>query len=406
MKTRLVLAAAAATLCFPACAVAASSAGVVLSVDGHRHALQFVSARHVVHAYRFRGRLPGVGVGSRVRIRLSGQRIKRLAMKPGRARTVSFFARVVHVGAHSVVLRLGDRKLMRLAASAVPATSPRYRRLVPGVVVLVTETLGNHRSGAKSINLKPIGSTSGSGTPGAGGSPQQPGGTPQPGSPLQPGALLQASGTVVELDQTGLVLQTSDGSMLRFAVAASMQATLRSTLCDTVTVSYHRFGATYVADDVESDDSLPLGACANVGDGSESGATGQTAIGTVTQLTLTSLTVTTAGGGSASFNATLDLTSGFVLGDQLDITYTQSGAVLVAGDLAYYDQDAIGTVTSIDAGSVTIELSGTTAVQTFTDDPMNATFDGISVGDQIDVTYHLSSGQPAVDSVNDLTNPQ
>jgi hypothetical protein len=270
---------------------------------------------------------------------------------------------------------------LRIPASVMRSASRRRLPLGPGAVVLVTETVGAH--GAHAVSFK-----SARGTPG---------GTSGVGSAT-------ARGTVVEVGPGALAVQTKDGSTMRFTIAGSLLATLQPSICDTVTVNYHQAGASLLADKVQFNTASALAACDNAGNGG-SGGPGQDVVGTVTQMTLTTVTISSSGGGSMTFGAGVELTAGFILGDQVDVTYNPSGGSLLASDINYQSQDAIGTVTAVSTGSVTIVLSDSGQVQTFTDDPTNGTFDGISVGDQIDVTYHLSSGLPSIDSVSDLSTP-
>jgi hypothetical protein len=385
MRRRLALAVVTAALLLPASSLAASSSGVVLSVNGSRHMLQLVDARHVVKAFRFHGHSSGVGFGSRVRIRYLGDRISHLVVRPGVAGVVSFLARVVRTDAHGMLVRLGDRQLMHLPSSAARSASRHHRRIVKGAVVLVTEVVshrpGSHGSGSRKHRpvVSPAGSTSESGTP-------------------------ETMGTVVELDSAGLSLQTDQGATMQFSVAPATLSSLPLSICDTVTVDYHHSGGALAADSVQPNDDSPVGPCASYPDGGSS-SIGQTASGTVSRMTLTTITVTTSTGGSMTFNVVLGLSVGFILGDQVTVTFGSSGGTLVANDVEYQSQDAIGTATHVEAGSITLVLADTGQIVTYTDDPANESFSGISVGDQVDVSYHRSSGKTVVDSVSDLTNP-
>ena len=95
------------------------------------------------------------------------------------------------------------------------------------------------------------------------------------------------------------------------------------------------------------------------------------------------------------------ITDGMIVGDQVDVTYAQQAdCSLLASDVEYNELDALGTVTAVSSGSMTILNQSTDAPETFTADPSEQMFDGEMVGDQVDVTYHLSSGQMVVDAVN------
>src|SRR6516162_11080660 len=90
LMRRLTLATIATLLAVPASALAASTSGTVLSVDGRHHTIEVVDASHVVHDYHYHGRLPRLHAGSR--IRLQGGKVTTLGQG---ARSVSFYARVV-----------------------------------------------------------------------------------------------------------------------------------------------------------------------------------------------------------------------------------------------------------------------------------------------------------------------
>ena len=85
-----------------------------------------------------------------------------------------------------------------------------------------------------------------------------------------------------------------------------------------------------------------------------------------------------------------------------DVSYADNGdGTLDAGDVEYVEQDVSGTVTAVSDGSVTITPDGSDAPETFTADPGQGLFDGVAVGDQVDINYHQSGGQSVVDSVDD-----
>jgi hypothetical protein len=126
------------------------------------------------------------------------------------------------------------------------------------------------------------------------------------------------------------------------------------------------------------------------------------AFGPITKLTLSSVTVNTQNG-PMTFAATIDLTDGYLVGDTVDVTYAQtSTGSLVASDVEPDDYDAVGTVEAVSSGSLTIRTSGGHE-RTFTEDPSWGDFKGISVGDQVDVTYYYSNGHVVIDYVTDLS---
>ncbi|HEY2769829.1 MAG TPA: hypothetical protein VGI87_04645 [Solirubrobacteraceae bacterium] len=128
--------------------------------------------------------------------------------------------------------------------------------------------------------------------------------------------------------------------------------------------------------------------------------------GTITKMTDSSVTITSLADGSTMqfvVNPDDDLTDGYLLGDQVTVTYNklQDGA-LKASDIEYFDQDVVGTVLAVTSGSVTIQVDGTNAVETLIDDPSDDMFDGVNVGDQeVDVTYHVAAAGLIVDGIDD-----
>ena len=129
--------------------------------------------------------------------------------------------------------------------------------------------------------------------------------------------------------------------------------------------------------------------------GSDNGAgNGGDAVGTITQLSTTGLTIN-VGGRTMTFSCDPadDLTDGFAVGDLVDVTYDSSGGSFQASDVEYLEADATGTVTSVDTSSLTLTNSDTGQTQTIVADADEGMFDGVSVGDGVVVTYHQSAGQ-------------
>lgn len=128
------------------------------------------------------------------------------------------------------------------------------------------------------------------------------------------------------------------------------------------------------------------------------------AVGTITQLSTTGLTIN-VGGRTMTFSCDPadDLTDGFATGDLVDVTYDSSGGSLQASDVEYVEADATGTVTAVDTSSLTLTNSDTGQTQTIVADPDEDMFDGVSVGDGVVVTYHQSAGQLIADVVDDET---
>jgi hypothetical protein len=139
--------------------------------------------------------------------------------------------------------------------------------------------------------------------------------------------------------------------------------------------------------------------------GSDNGAgNGGDAVGTITQLSTTGLTIN-VGGRTMTFSCDPadDLTDGFATGDLVDVTYDSSGGALQASDVEYVEAEVTGTVTAVDTSSLTLTNSDTGQTQTIVADPDEDMFDGVSVGDGVVVTYHQSAGQLIADVVDDET---
>ena len=91
---RVTLGIVVALLALPASAMAASGHGVVLSVDSRHKTVEVVDASHVVHAYKFRGRLPRLHLGARISFHRSGTAISGVKAGSTSAGTVAFYGRV------------------------------------------------------------------------------------------------------------------------------------------------------------------------------------------------------------------------------------------------------------------------------------------------------------------------
>jgi hypothetical protein len=137
--------------------------------------------------------------------------------------------------------------------------------------------------------------------------------------------------------------------------------------------------------------------------GGQGSSTDGDAVGTITQVSATGLTIS-AGGQSMTFTAdpTAGLTDGYAVGDVVDVTYATENGSLVAGDVEYVEQDVSGTVTALSAGSITI-AADTGQTQTIVADPAEGMFDGVNVNDGVVITYHQSAGQLIADVVDDGT---
>ena len=328
------------------------------------------------------------------------------AARHHRARTVSFYAQVVHSGPAGLMVRLRTGKQMFFSAHQLahkPAGSlhkrapkshrlTRHSRMVthaaasdatpppvtvnilglqPGVTVLVTETTNPDGSISVTITLPPASVTAAEQT---------------------------ASGVVGDVGNDTFDVQTSDGSDLMLHMAADSLSALNLQSCDEVDVTYHQDSELLIADTVTVTGASSTGDCQPTND----------VVGTITAVSETGLTIH-SDQGSMSF--TVDdpsITDGFLVGDQVDVTYVQNAdGTLDAQDVEYDEQDATGTVTAVSASSMTITDDSTGASDTFVNDPSvgvdlsGSAFDGVQVGDQVDVSYHVSNGAWVADDVSD-----
>jgi preprotein translocase subunit YajC len=138
----------------------------------------------------------------------------------------------------------------------------------------------------------------------------------------------------------------------------------------------------------------------------------QDATGTITAIDASSVTIQTAAGQSMTFQASSDVLDGFEVDDQVDVTYYAEGdGTLVADDIEPADDgsaddgtddlDAIGTVTALDADTITIQVDGA-GPMTFAAD--SDTTDGIEVGDHVDVSYYQDDDGSLVADDVELTD--
>ncbi len=218
---------------------------------------------------------------------------------------------------------------------------------------------------------------------------------PSPGSAVA-GGEQSAGGTVTEVDSDAFVLETGDGSDLRLHMAQDTLANLNLSVCDGAQVTYHQDAGMLIADTVNDTGPSNSGDCTR--DQNE-----QDAVGRITEVTFDSVAIGNAQEALRfSVDPTSGVTDGFELGDLVDVSYVQNAdGSLTAGDVEYIEQDASGAVTAVSDGTVTIVDGDTGQPATFTADPGLGMFDGVAVGDELDITYHQSGGQPVVDAVSD-----
>jgi hypothetical protein len=404
-RLAIMLTSTLAALALPASALAASSSGTVLSVDRSDHVVAVVDSSHVVHAYRYR-RLANVKDGTRIRFKMTGSSIADVTSL-GRAPTVSFYAKVVRSGAHGLVLRLGDGSEVTLGPRRLAHThtsAPRIARppqagrastaaaagvtiniegLQPGETVLVTESTDAQGNPIITIELT---------------------GTPRGGTVSEQ----QLSGAVTDLEDDTFQVTTADGSVLNLHMAQDTLANLNLSYCDQVTVSYHEDGGIFIADSVRDSGPSTSAGCAGDSSSGEGQGDGQDATGAITSVSGGSVTID-QGGGQGTLTFTVDdpaLTDGFAVGDVVDVTYAQlSDGSLDASDVEYVENDATGVVTAVSAGAVTFTDDDTGNPDTFTADPSTGTFDGVLVGDELDITYHVGAAGDVIDNVDD-SGPQ
>jgi hypothetical protein len=313
-------------------------------------------------------------------------------------RTVTFMAQVVKASAKGLIVRRSDGQLMsfsteQILRSSLPKHHRHHRRgrmhdlnltissgnvvvnilgLQPGVMVQITETSDGSGQVTITIQLPP---------------------TP---------AASSASGVISELDGDAFTIQAADGSELRFAMPADRLSAANLQTCDTVDVSYHQDGGLLVADSVTATGQSTDGSCAPSYD----------VQGTITAVSDSSVTLN---GDNGSVTIPVDpssgLTDGYQVGDLVDVSYTQgSDGSMNATDICFVEEDATGQVssvtTSLDGGSLTITDDSTGQPDTFQANSdgvqINSyAFNGVSLGDHVDVQYHQSAGQLIADTVSE-----
>jgi hypothetical protein len=111
---------------------------------------------------------------------------------------------------------------------------------------------------------------------------------------------------------------------------------------------------------------------------------------------------TSSGALGFSVDPTEGLTDGFLVGDAVDVSYYQnSDGTLSADDVEYVEQDATGVVSAVSDASLTLVDDATGQPDTFSGDPDLGLFDGVTPGDEVDVTYHQSAAGLVADAVGD-----
>ena len=315
-----------------------------------------------------------------------------------RARRVSFMAEVVRSNAKGVVLRTKDGRLLSFSTSQIRPPKVAARRdhahrihaasdltlssggvvinvlgLQPGTIVDVTETVGDDGTVTITITLPPVAASE------------------------------QASGVVTDVEDDAFTIVGSDGTPLRMHMAPEQLSQLGLQDCQTVDVTYHSDGGILIANSVTPVGTSTNGACAPTTD----------TTGVITQVSSDSLTVNTGQGTvTYSVDPSSGLTDGYQQGDLVDVTSTTNpDGSEQAINICFVEEQANGTVssvtTSVNGGSLTLQDADTGNALTVFADPKNGVqidahaFTGISVGDQVSVTYHQSAGQLIADTVSE-----
>ena len=316
---RLTLASALAALAvFPAAALAHAPRATVFSVDKRHHTIELVDAAHVVHAYAYRGVLPRLGLGDKISFRRSGHAISRVKRTARAFGTVAFYAQVVRASSGKVRLRLTDGNTLSLSAKRVSArtmarkaaisrtagsrdaTAPvtvQIQGLTPGLTVLISETVDAQGHWTVTITL-PSAAASG-GTIASGNEPSDDDQV--------------AEGTITQVSVDRVAIDTGS-ALLAFSVDPTSGVTDGFLVGDTVDVTYaQNADGSLSADDVEYVE--------------------QDASGPVTAVSDSRITLADQASGNPftiTADPTLGLFDGVLPGDQVDVTYHQSAAGLVA----------------------------------------------------------------------------
>jgi hypothetical protein len=306
MKRLMLAAGLASVAIFPANALASTAKAKTLSVDTRHHTVQLVDSTHVVQAFRYRGKLPRLGLGDTVTYRRSGHTISRVKKSARAFGTIAFYAKVVGSGARQVRLRLGDGKAFSLSSAKVSHTAVAHAAtistapptitvegLTPGENVLISETVDVHGHWTITITLPSTTTTTG-GSGGSGGDSADD---------------QVAEGSITQVSDTGVAIDTGAGQ-LSFSADPDDDLTDGFLVGDVVDVTYYQNGdGSLSADDVEYVE--------------------QDASGVVSALSDGSLTLTDDDTGQPdtfSADPVLGLFDGVNPGDEVDVTYHQSAS--------------------------------------------------------------------------------
>ncbi len=391
----------------PAGARAVTAHGTVLAVGSHR--VELVVAGDAVRGYRYGARFPAVGFGTELAYRAAGNRLTQVRVL-GRAGRFSFHARVSSTAAGRLTVRLGNGSRLSFGASQVndPGTPPK-----PGQTVLLTVTrtsgglkvvIGRPSSGGHH-NTRPGHKNGGGKQRGTG--PTGPTG-PTGVHPIEPHST--ASGVVTNVGTDSITLQLPDGSTLTPTLPAASLAYLNDNVdvsdCETMTVDYSE-GASGPVVDAFMPTGISTGpiseslgdTCADESDG------GIDVVGTIASLGSASLSISIPGQASQPYSVdpSLDLPDSNEVGDIVDVMYSQNpDGSLSAGSVNYVEAYTTGTVLAVDNTDGTLSVADAVTGQTDTFGDGDASFSGITPGEDVAVDYYVSGGQPQADDVESL----
>ena len=354
----------AVMLVLPAFGVATPASALARSVGKHGSTHHSTRSHHKAHTVSFYARV----------VHSSS---KGLTVRTTKGKLVTFSAKQLRHKGHSTKKTGGVHKLATGATNVTVTTGSVVVNIVglqPGVLVKITETTDANGNVTITITL-----------------PQSTGQE-------------TASGVVSEVDTDAFMLQATDGSTLRLHMAADALSNLGLQSCDVVDVTYHQDAGLLIADTVNVTDTSNEGGCNSSSTNDVTGA--------ITQITSDSVTISgDQGPMTFSVDPSAGLTDGFHVGDTVDVTYEDNGGgTYTADDIELVEQEASGVVTAVTTtatgGSMTITNDSTGQSETFIANPdsgveLNASaFDGVAVGNHVEVGYHQSGGQLVADFVH------
>ncbi len=318
------------------------------------------------------------------------------------ARTFTFLARVVRSSAKGLLVRNAHGKRLWFPASQIvrptahvlkhhqsrharhaagaasvssstPSVTVNIIGLQPGVTIEITESVGANGSITITITLPPQTSS----------------------------GELSASGVVTEVDDSDFIVDPGNSDDLQFNMNVDTLNNLDLNTCDTVNVAYHQDAGVLIADTVTITGSSTTGDCAPSND----------VQGTITQVSGSAITIDMDPGSMTFQVSDPSITDGFAVGDYVDVTYTQPGdGSNDAMDVEYVEEQDTGTVTAVSATALTMTDAGTGKPDAFTADSSDGlqintdAFTGVSVGDEIDVCFHITAQGNIADDITDPAN--